>query len=139
MSAIKPHAQQGNIYHLEKCPMEDLRVLYSSAKAHIAVADAEGFDFTPLEAMQCDCPTLVSDIPVHKEILGEASLYCDPYSIDSICEGLVYLLDESRYAAVSEELKETGREQVKRYTTARAGDQWLQILDSIKAMKKLSF
>lgn len=51
----------------------------------------EGFGIPPLEAMACGCPTLVSNVTSLPEVCGDASLYVDPYSIDSICAGMVKL------------------------------------------------
>jgi glycosyltransferase involved in cell wall biosynthesis len=137
MAAIRPHAQQGNIFHVHGVPTEELRALYSHAKALVFVSRVEGFGFSPVEAMQCGCPTLVSDIPAHKEVMGGASLYCDPYSVDSISEQLEYLLDPQRYPALSAELRAKGHERVKLYTHSRTGDMWMQAMDDIKAGKKL--
>jgi glycosyltransferase involved in cell wall biosynthesis len=56
----------------------------------------EGFGLPVIEAMACGTPVLVSDIPVMREIAGDAACYVDPYDIGSIASGMEkVLVDES--------------------------------------------
>jgi alpha-1,3-rhamnosyl/mannosyltransferase len=59
--------------------------------AHLAHAQAllypsllEGFGFPPLEALALGVPVVAGDTPALREVLGEAAVFCDPRSIDSI-------------------------------------------------------
>ena len=54
---------------------EDLNYLYSAANLFVFPSLYEGFGFPPLEAMSCGCPVIVSDIPIFREIYGDAVQY----------------------------------------------------------------
>ena len=45
----------------------------------------EGEPNAVLEAMECGCPLVVSDIPAHRELLGEDALYAAPGEAGAIC------------------------------------------------------
>lgn len=67
-------------------PTRDLPALYSSAIALLQMAHYEGFGLTPLEALACNAPVIVSDIPVLREILGEKARYVNPCSVKDLTE-----------------------------------------------------
>ncbi len=55
-------------------PDEHLPLFYSVADALMYPSLYEGFGLPPLEAMHCGCPVLVSDIPVMREVVGDAGM-----------------------------------------------------------------
>lgn len=55
-----------------------LEEYFVEATVFIAPSLYEGFDLPPLEAMARGIPVVASDIPVHREVLGEAALYAHP-------------------------------------------------------------
>jgi glycosyltransferase involved in cell wall biosynthesis len=52
----------------------------------------EGFGLPLLEAMSCEVPCLVSDIPAFEEIGSGFPVFADPNNIESIKEGMKTLL-----------------------------------------------
>lgn len=58
-----------------------LRMLYSSAHVCISPSYAEGFALPPLEALAADCPLIVSDIPVFRELLPATTEFVDPGNV----------------------------------------------------------
>ncbi len=52
-----------------------LRQLFASADVVAHPSVAEGFSLPPLEALACGPPVAVSDIPVHREVLGTAARF----------------------------------------------------------------
>jgi glycosyltransferase involved in cell wall biosynthesis len=62
--------------------------LYRSASVAVFPSFYEGFHLPPLEAMALGCPVIASDIPVHREVLGDAALYVDTSNLASLVAAL---------------------------------------------------
>mgnify|MGYP003639561937 CR=1 FL=1 len=129
---MKPHLLKGDIIHLENLSTDELQLLYSHAEAMVFPSFAEGFGYTPLEAMQCECPTIISDLPVFREIMGEASLYCDPYDVNSIAERIAELIVVATAKQNRQTLIKKGLQQVKRYQEDRISADWLNLFKQLK-------
>jgi glycosyltransferase involved in cell wall biosynthesis len=80
---------------------EALRSLYSQAFAHIVTSKMEGFGMTILESMAVATPVVLSDIPVFREIAGEAGTYFDASNSESLTQVLNDLCDDGVYKSMS--------------------------------------
>lgn len=56
---------------------ETLEALYAGASAYVCASSFEGFGLPILEAMQRGCPVISNDIPVLREVGGDAATYVD--------------------------------------------------------------
>ncbi len=65
---FKPYTDSAN--NLHDSSLERLNMLYNSADVYINLSSSEGFGQTELEAASLGIPTLVTDTPVHREVLG---------------------------------------------------------------------
>lgn len=72
----------------------ELSSLMSNATALIETTVAAGFGMPALEAMSIGMPVITTDIPVFREILGDAAAYYEAGNIENLAE-LVLMLDES--------------------------------------------
>ena len=83
--------------------LEALAKITASAKALTFVSYFEGFGIPLVEAMQCGTPILAGNKTALPEVAGEAAIYCDPFDLNEITEGLVKLdKDESLTTTLSE-------------------------------------
>jgi glycosyltransferase involved in cell wall biosynthesis len=98
---------------------EELRNVMASAWALTFVPFYEGFGIPMVEAMYCDVPVIASDVTSLPEIAGDAALYADPFSIDSIAEALKIITHDIE---LRESLIARGREQRKKYTWNKTAD-----------------
>lgn len=72
-----------NLIHVGQVNDAELKSLYSNAKLFLMPSFYEGFGIPILEAMENNCPVVVSDIPVFREICGDAAIYIDHYNYQS--------------------------------------------------------
>ena len=82
----------GNVKFLGRVPTEDLPALYSGSKGYINISYEEGFGLPLLESMACGKPSVVSDIPAHREVGGSLPIYADPYNIENIKDGIFKIM-----------------------------------------------
>lgn len=80
---------------------EELRNLYSHAFAHIVTSRMEGFGMTILESMAVATPVVLSNIPVFREIAGEAGTYFDASKSESLTQAINDLCDDDVYKSMS--------------------------------------
>lgn len=105
-----------------------LSELYSEASVLVYPSLYEGFGIPPLEAMKCGCPVVVSDIPPHREVCGDAALYVDPHSVESIREGILRVLKDSD---LRRELAQRGIRRVREFSWERSAFRVSYLIDSV--------
>jgi alpha-1,3-rhamnosyl/mannosyltransferase len=71
---------------------EDLRALYRRAAVFAFPSLGEGFGLPVLEAMAAGTPVVASDIPVLREVGGDAVRYADPLDVASLRAALAAVL-----------------------------------------------
>jgi glycosyltransferase involved in cell wall biosynthesis len=75
-------------------PDEQVTALLRHATALVFPSLYEGFGIPPLEAMLNHCPVIASNIPPVVEVCGEAVLYFDPSSVESLVQAFRRALNE---------------------------------------------
>jgi len=84
----------------------DLPQLYANAEVFLFPSITEGFGIPPLEAMRCGIPVVAAHASCIPEVLGDAAIWVNPFSVESIAEGVgTALLDKNaRSRAISKGL-----------------------------------
>ena len=67
-------------------PDSELIKFYQQALVNILPSRDEGFGFSYLEAAQFSCPSVLSDIPVLREISAESALFAEPNNPQDIAD-----------------------------------------------------
>ena len=67
--------------------------LYRTAAALVYPSLYEGFGIPCVEAMACSCPVAASRVASLPEVCGDAAVYFDPLSVESIAQGIRDVLD----------------------------------------------
>lgn len=125
--SFRPWLESGDLFMLAGVPATDLRVLYQHAEATVCPSLGEGFDYSGVEAMRSGGIVVSSDLPVHREVYDDASLYFDPYSTKDLTDTLERLLGR-RGKPLRETLRTRGAEVGARYTPSRLLPQWQAFL-----------
>ena len=123
LDAFRPWSERGELFLLSNVPSAELRVLYRHAAATVCPSLAEGFDYTGIEAMRSGGIVISSDIPVHREIYGEASAYFDPYSAEDAAAVIGEVLAEAGQG-LRERLRLAGPQVSARYTRESILPRW---------------
>lgn len=95
----------------------DAPILLRGAKVFLFPSIYEGFGMPPLEAMACGTPVLASNTASLPEVVGDAGILVDPFSIESIQQGMKLLLENKM---VREELSKKGLERARQFTWANS-------------------
>ena len=130
-SAMQRWQARGELFHLSSVSSSEMRTLYSSAEAVVCPSVAEGFDLPSVEAIRCGAAVAASDIPIHREMLGEAALYFNPYSTDSMTETIARFLTDRQVKAG---MQSAIANQASKFSKSVVSDQWQQMLESCRAM-----
>ena len=107
---------------------DDIARLFGKAKAFVFPSFAEGFGLPPLEAMASGVPVVCSDIPVFREVYGDAVCYVDPNRAESIAEGVRKVLTDNRLSA---RITLHGRARAELYRRIRSLNAYLDLVRSM--------
>jgi glycosyltransferase involved in cell wall biosynthesis len=102
----------------------ELAGYYSAARCLLYPSLYEGFGFPPLEAMALGTPVIASATASLPEIAGEAALFVNPLSTESIQEALLRMLQDEGLRMT---LIAKGRAQAARFTWEKAVAGTLQL------------
>ena len=91
----------------------DLPYLYCWAKAFVLPSLHEGFGVPIIEAMACGVPVITSNCAAMPEIAGDAAIFVDPSSVESIEMGFRTVLGSEQLCL---SLKKRGLERAKRFS-----------------------
>lgn len=101
-------------------PDEQLGALYRGASLFVLPSLFEGFGMTAVEALALGSPTLVTDLPVLREVtLNGAHYIPDPLNAHQIADQIVGLLSRSESARPSDQLQTDIRHRFAPETIAR--------------------
>lgn len=70
----------------------ELAELYRQAVMFVFPSLMEGFGLPILEAMSCGCPVVLSDIPVFREVAGDAAQYFAVGAAEALADAVIHIL-----------------------------------------------
>lgn len=110
---IEQHGLQAHVRFLGYVDRDDLRALYTGARAFVYPSFYEGFGFPVLEAMACGCPVITSNTPALEEIAtGAAQLVTAGHDAE-LAQAIHEVADDEEKRG---ELRRLGLERASRYT-----------------------
>lgn len=111
------------VIHLGRVADADLGSLYRSASVIVVPSLCEGFGFALLEAQALGAPLACSDIPVFRELVGEAAEFFDPRIAESLAGAVRRAVDPARAA----QLRAAGAANASRYTWSRCASETREV------------
>ncbi len=96
---------------------ENAPILIKGAEIFLFPSLYEGFGMPPIEAMACGTPVVVSNVSSLPEVVGDAGILVDPFSVESIRDGIKNLISND---ILRTKLIKSGLERVKKYTWHQA-------------------
>ena len=103
---------------------------YSEADLVAFVSTYEGFGMPILEANAVGRPVVTSNVASMPEVAGTAACFVDPFSIESIRNGLVRVIDDADFRAA---LVQRGFANVLRFDPVEISRQYAAVYDSLMA------
>ena len=89
---IKSLGVSDMVVELGSVPYQQLHQLYSRSDIYVTPAYTETFAHPLVEAMSSGLPIAASDIPVHREICGNAAVYFPRFSAPELAEAISQLV-----------------------------------------------
>lgn len=105
-----PEEIQNDVLFLGHLNLEELSLVMASALALTYVPYFEGFGIPLVEAMKCGVPILAAEATCLPEVAKNSAIYCNPFEIKSISEGMIKLFKDK---SLCEHLKNNGLERSK--------------------------
>jgi glycosyltransferase involved in cell wall biosynthesis len=99
-AALLAHDLRRNhdIVELGTVPYRSLHHLYRACQIYVTPAYAESFAHPLIEAMSSGLPVVASDLPVHREICGDAGVYFPRFSPDALAERVMQIQESPELA-----------------------------------------
>lgn len=91
---IRRHRLEAALLHVTDIPRSALACLYRRAELALLPSEAEGFGLPVLEALACGTRVLASDLPVLREVGGDAASYAPVADMPAWRETASRLLDD---------------------------------------------
>lgn len=110
---------------------EEMKYLYSHATGTIFASLMGPNNIPPIEAVYLECPLVITDIPGHKEQMGDGVLYFNGYQPVELAERMEMLLGNNEARADQVKKQNCKREEFIGYSYA---DTIMSILDEFKLM-----
>lgn len=116
-----------HIQFLGRVSDDELVRLYNQAACFVFPSLYEGFGLPPLEAMACGCPVLVSDIPVEREVCGDAAQYFNPLDPCNILHTITQYLSDAD--VIKEKMRQKGFENITRFSWEKSAQALMKIVN----------
>lgn len=117
------------IIELGSIPYHQLHNIYKRADIYVSPAYTETFAHPLVEAMASGVPVVASDIPVHREICGDAGIYFPRFAPDDLAQTVAQVLSSPEMAR---QMADRGRQRSEQFSWKSHVE---QILDLCRALR----
>jgi glycosyltransferase involved in cell wall biosynthesis len=97
-SLVSSLCSHGSVVELGAVPYRSLHHLYRACHIYVTPAYSESFAHPLIEAMSSGLPVVASDLPVHREICGDAGIYFPRFSPEVLAERVMQIQESPELA-----------------------------------------
>lgn len=115
-----------NIVELGTVPYGSLHYVYGACDLYVTAAYAESFAHPLVEAMASGLPVIASDLPVHREICGDAALFFHRFSSAALAQTAVEALNGKTTGMV-----DRGKSRASTFSWKHHAEEILQMADDL--------
>ena len=106
----------------------DLVYFYNLAEVFLFPSLYEGFGLPVLEAMACGCPVITSNISALPEVVGDAAILVNPYSVEEISTAMEKVLTNKTLRL---ELAEKGLKRAREFSWKKNARETLELYKKV--------
>jgi glycosyltransferase involved in cell wall biosynthesis len=107
---------------------KDLLKYYSNSEVVVVPSFCEGFGLPALEAMSCGAPVISSNLGALPEVVGDAGVYIDPYSLSSIAEAIDKVVSSCK---LQDDLRLRGFDQARKFSFGLSAGKICSLIERI--------
>ncbi|MCQ2736018.1 MAG: glycosyltransferase family 4 protein [bacterium] len=108
---------------------KELVRFYGLSSAFVFPSLYEGFGLPVLEAFSCACPIVASDIPVFREVGGDAPVFFSPGNPSDLAEKLGKVLADNNLAS---SMRARGLKRVKNFSWKKAAESYFRLFRTME-------
>jgi glycosyltransferase involved in cell wall biosynthesis len=119
---------QSRVHWAGYVPDEDRVLFYNGADFLVYPSWYEGFGMPLLEAMQCGCPVIASNVSALPEVIGPAGLLIDPAQPEDLQRTMLRLINEP---GLAEKMKKAGFDQSRQFSWEHSARKTLEVFEKL--------
>lgn len=82
-----------------------------------------------MEAIACDCPVIVSDIPAHREILDkDSAIFVDPNDLQQVAKSIIQVISDERGSRIR---SDNAKRSIKGWPISRVASDWENVYKEV--------
>lgn len=124
-SYIDASPYKNQIRELGYAADEEVAALMTAATAYVFPSSFEGFGIPNLEAMSCGTPLITSDLPAHREVVGDAGIFVAANDPEAWEREMTSIIDNATQRA---QLIERGKNRAQQFSWDKTATQTWDVL-----------
>lgn len=126
---FKAYSSQNNVqFYPDATDSEKVYRLINS-DIFVSASVFEGYGISPMEALYCGIPVIVTDMPVFRDFYGDAVVYFEKDNIQDLHKKIESILEPVGPSYISESIVERGRERIKYCTPEAFSKRWRDAIE----------